>query len=86
MLVSEVGGRGPKKPGPAGMLVREVVSQSPADRAGLRPGDRILKLDQEQLAGHADFRRAVSRLRGRRQVLLLVQRGQRGYHVTLGIS
>ena len=82
--VREIDGRPPGAP--PGMLVREVVSQSPAARAGLRPGDLILKLDQEQLAGHADFRRAVSRLRGRRQVLLLVQRGQRGYHVTLGIS
>jgi hypothetical protein len=45
-----------------------------------------LKVDQEQIDDREDFRRAITKLRGRRQVLLLVQRGQRGYHVTLGIS
>ncbi len=69
-----------------GMLVRQVVKESPAARVGILPGDLILKMDQARIGGREDFLRAVSRLRGRRQVLLLVQRGRRGYHVTLGIS
>jgi serine protease Do len=69
-----------------GLVIDRVVPQSPAARVGIRPGDRILKVDQEQIDDREGFRRAITKLRGRRQVLLLVQRGQRGYHVTLGIS
>ena len=78
-LARQIGARG-------GMLVRDVVAESPAARKGIRSGDVILKVNQEKITGREAFRRAVSRLRGRRQVLLLVQRGRRGYHVTLGIS
>jgi S1-C subfamily serine protease len=62
------------------------VPQSSADRIGLRAGDVILRVDRAVIEDRQTFRRAVSKLRGRRQVLLLVQRGGRGYHVTLGIS
>jgi serine protease Do len=69
-----------------GMLVEGVVAQSPAARVGIRPGDRIVRVDRDTVTDRETFRRAVTKLRGRRQVLLLVQRGRRGYHVTLGIS
>ena len=69
-----------------GLAVSRVGPRSPAARIGLRPGDRILKVDRAEVSDRAAFRRAVSKLRGRRTVLLLVQRGDRGYHLTLPIS
>ena len=69
-----------------GLLITEVVRRSPADRIGIKPGDRLLKMDQARIETRDDFQRAVTQLRGRRQVLLLVQRGRAGYHVTLGLS
>jgi serine protease Do len=69
-----------------GLAVSRVGPRSPAARIGLRPGDRILKVDRAEVSDRASFRRAVSKLRGRRTVLLLVQRGTRGYHVNLPIS
>ncbi len=79
--------REPERGGPGGgMLVAEVAAKSPAARVGIRPGDLILKLGQERVSNRETFWRAVTRLRGRRQVLLIVQRGRRGYHVTLRLS
>ena len=69
-----------------GMLVQEVVPQSPSARIGIRPGDVILKLDHEPVDDRVAFRKAVTKLRGRARVLLLVRRGRTGYHVTLGLS
>ena len=70
----------------AGLMITEVAKRSPADRIGIQPGDRILKVDQARIETREDFQRAVTQLRGRGQVLLLVQRGRTGYHVTLGLS
>jgi serine protease Do len=69
-----------------GLVVRAVIPQSSAARRGIRPGDIILEVDREAVDDRAAFRRAISKLRGRRQVLLLVQRGRRAYPVTLAIS
>ncbi len=69
-----------------GLVVSRVAPRGSAARIGIRPGDVILKVDRAEVADRPAFRRAVSKLRGRRQVLLLVRRGNRGYHVTLPIS
>lgn len=69
-----------------GLEIRTVAPEGSADRVGLRPGDVLLKLDRATVDDRGAFRRAISKLRGRRQVLLLVQRGQRGYQLTLRIS
>ena len=76
----------PRKGAERGLAVSRVAPRSAAARIGLRPGDRIVQLDRAEIGDRAAFRRAVSKLRGRRQVLLLVRRGSRGYHVTLPIS
>ncbi|MFO1507370.1 MAG: trypsin-like peptidase domain-containing protein [Lysobacterales bacterium] len=41
---------------PAGVLVRQIVLDSPAAKAGLRPGDELLKLDGKPISGQADLR------------------------------
>ncbi|MBW2279651.1 MAG: trypsin-like peptidase domain-containing protein [Deltaproteobacteria bacterium] len=69
-----------------GLVVSRVAPRGSAARIGIRPGDVILKVDRVDVTDRPGFQKAVSKLRGRRQVLLLVQRGNRGYHVTLPIS
>src|SRR5690625_5257837 len=51
------------------------IKDSPAERAGLRPNDQILKVDDESLDG-LDLNEAVERIRGEKgtEVVLLVQR------------
>src|SRR5699024_2892354 len=51
------------------------MKDSPAERAGIRPNDQILKVDDEELAG-MDLTEAVSHIRGEKgsEVELLVER------------
>ena len=42
-----------------GAVVSEVVAGSPADRAGLQPGDIIVELDGETIDGSSDLRNSV---------------------------
>jgi len=49
--------------GPLGPTVGEVVSRSPADRAGIRPGDRVLRVDRVEAVGWS-APRAEQALRG----------------------
>lgn len=69
-----------------GVVVDRVMPRSPAARVGLRPGDVILKIGQDRVENRVAFRRAVTKLRGRSQALLVVQRARTWYHVTLGLS
>jgi carboxyl-terminal processing protease len=49
--------------GPLGPTVGEVVSRSPADRAGIRPGDRVIRVDRVDAIGWS-APRAEQALRG----------------------
>ncbi len=69
-----------------GLIVRRVIPRSSADYTGIRPGDLIRKINQDPVEDRIAFRKAITKLRGRGQVLLLVQRGRYGYHVTLDLS
>ncbi len=42
------------------VVVREIASDSPADRAGIRPGDLLLSINGEELHNADDLRRYVS--------------------------
>ncbi len=69
-----------------GLLVRRVVARSAAQRVGVRSGDLILRMNRDVLVDHDAFRKAITKLRGRKQVLLLVQRGRNRYYVTLELA
>ena len=45
--------------GDRGVLVADVVQDSPANKAGLQPGDIILEFDGKKIEGPADLQRAV---------------------------
>jgi Do/DeqQ family serine protease len=45
---------------PGGVLIRDVVSKTPAERAGLKPGDVITKFDGKKITGVEQFRRVVA--------------------------
>ena len=62
-----------------GVLVTDVLGAGPAAEKGVRPGDLIVEVGQEEVASPADVERKVKEARdaGRKSVLLLVQ-GQNG--------
>lgn len=53
-----IGMDNPKSPG-EGVLVTKVVSSSPAERAGLKEGDHVVRLDGAPVATPRDVQRAV---------------------------
>ena len=85
--VAEIDGEpGARRRGNRGLVVRRVIPRSSADYKRIRPGDVILKIDQDPVEDRVAFRKAITKLRGRGQVLLLVQRERYGYYVTLDLS
>ncbi|PIW26798.1 MAG: serine protease [Rhodospirillales bacterium CG15_BIG_FIL_POST_REV_8_21_14_020_66_15] len=62
-----------------GVLVTDVLGSGPAAEKGVRPGDLIVEVGQEEVASPDDVARKVKEARdaGRKSVLLLVQ-GQNG--------
>jgi len=62
----------------ADVLVRSVTPHSPADRGGVRPGDRLRAADGEPLTGAADLQQVLDRLAGGDQLVLRMDRPSEG--------
>jgi len=60
----------------SGVVVSEVVPDSPADRAGLRPDDVIRELNRKPVRSVRDFERLAGALSPHSRVLLLITRGR----------
>ncbi len=58
----------------AGARIREVVDGTPASRAGLRPGDRIVALDGQSIRSRNDLIDRLNRIPARKAIVLMVVR------------
>src|SRR5207247_1226268 len=65
-------------PSPGGLLVTDVVSGSPADKAGLRRGDVIVEVGKKPVADPATLFRTLAQLKPGDRVLVFVQRPSSG--------
>ena len=74
-------GRGGK-----GLAAGEVLPGSPAAQLGLRPGDTLLQIGGERLDDLAAFTKAVYANRMHRVVLLMIERGGRGYYARMPVG
>jgi serine protease Do len=57
----------------AGVLVMAVKPNSPAEDAGIVPGDVIVEINRQKVAGFADYRRIIKELKG--DALVVTARG-----------
>ena len=71
------------EPGTTGVVVSNIQAGSPADSAGLRPGDVITEVNRQPVRNLADFRQALQRVTEGENLLLLVQRGGGAFYAVL---
>ena len=69
-----------------GVLVREVLTGSPAAKAGVKAGDVIVAVDSEPVGSLGELRRALARKREEKQVTLTIVRDHREQSVTVELE
>jgi serine protease Do len=70
----------------AGVLIEQIANRSELARMGVEPGDVVRQINDTKISGLEAFWKAVVKYRNRKSVVLLVQRGARGYYLTIGIQ
>ena len=66
-----------------GVVVREVRDGSPADNAGLKPGDVIAEVDRHQVGSSQDLQKAIQRHPKGSPLLLLVHREDQSVYLAV---
>jgi len=66
-----------------GVVIREIESGSPADEAGLMPGDVIKKIDDRNIRGVEDYLAVAKGGGGDRPRVLLIKRGENMFFVAI---
>ena len=69
-----------------GVLVREVMAATAADKAGLKAGDVIVKVDGEAIASLGELRRALRKKREGKQVSLTIVRNRAEQNVSVELE
>jgi len=66
-----------------GVVIERVEAGSPAQEAGLRPGDVILEVNRQRITSEEDYRKAMEKVVPEKGALLLVNRGGSTFFVSL---
>jgi S1-C subfamily serine protease len=66
-----------------GVVISEIDGRSDLARIGARPGDVIRQIDDAAIVNKDDFKKAIVKYRQRRSVVILLQRGDQGYYITV---
>jgi serine protease Do len=66
-----------------GVAITQVESNSPADRAGIRPGDILVEVNRQAIRSVKDFEHLASGLDAKASVLVLIRRGQGTIFLTI---
>ena len=78
------------KPGvnaePKGIAIVKVRDMSRAYNLGIKPGDLILQINETSINSFPDFQKSVASIFQKDIVLLLIQRGFRGYYLTIPLE
>jgi len=67
----------------SGVIISEIKPDTRLADIGAQPGDVIRKINELNLESVSDFKDAVIKYRWKSSVVLLLQRGERGYYITL---
>ena len=69
----------------SGVLISDIRPDSHLYRIGARSGDLIRRLNELPIRNGEDFERAVTRYRHKNSIILLLQRGDQAYYITVEI-
>ena len=69
-----------------GVIITEVKKQSYLDRIGVHPGDIIRKIDDIPIKDTEDFKKAVIKYRKKPSIVLLLQRENQLYYLTVKLG
>ena len=66
-----------------GVVISEIDGRSDLAKIGARPGDVIRQIDDSAIINKDDFKKALVKYRQRQSVVILLQRGDQGYYITV---
>jgi len=66
-----------------GVVISEIDGRSDLAKIGARSGDVIRQIADAAIANKDDFKKAIVKYRQRRSVVILLQRGDQGYYITV---
>lgn len=69
--------------GSSGVMITEVAKTSYLSRIGARPGDIIRKIDDITISSVEDFKKAVARYHQKPSLVIMLQRDEYLYHITI---
>ncbi len=67
----------------SGVTVTQVLPNSPADRAGIRPGDILVEVNRQAIRSVNEFEQLAQELDAKAPVLALIQRGKGTIFITI---
>jgi len=66
-----------------GVVISKIKRNSYLDQIGAQPGDVIRQIDDYTIQTNEDFKKAVIKSRRKNTIVLLLQRGEQGYYITV---
>jgi serine protease Do len=71
------------EPESTGVLITGIQSGSPAEDAGLQPGDVITQINKQEIKDLSDYQQALKQVKKGENLLLLIRRGSGAFYVVL---
>ncbi len=70
---------------PTGVVISKIRSNSYLARIGAEPGDVIRQIDDVVIRNSEDFKKTIIKYRSKSSLVLLLQRGEQGYYITVNL-
>jgi hypothetical protein len=67
-------------------MISRLRKKSYLARIGAEPGDVIRQIDDFTIQNLEDFKKAMAKFRRKSSLVLLLQRGDQGYYITVNLS
>jgi len=66
-----------------GVVISEIKKKSYLAGIGARPGDVVRRIDDNTIQNSDDFKKTIIKFRRKHSMVLLLQRGEQGYYITI---